>query len=151
LELHDVEMPEPGPGDVLVRVRAAGICHSDAHYRAGVSPMGKLPITLGHEISGMVERVGSDVRSHRPGDRVGLHYLVTCGTCGAWRGGLECRGESGAIPGPHVEGGCERGAMLGPHVDGGFAEAIVVPARNAVRLPANIPFDHGAIMMCSSA
>src|SRR4029077_14300272 len=137
LELHDVEMPEPGPGDVLVRVRAAGICHSDAHYRAGVSPMGKLPITLGHEISGMVERVGSDVRSHRPGDRVGLHYLVTCGTCGACRRGLESW--------------CERGAMLGHHVDGGFAEAIAVPARNAVRLPANIPFDHGAIMMCSSA
>src|SRR4029077_7714825 len=124
-------------GELLVRVRAAGICHSDAHYRAGLSPMGALPITLGHEIAGVVERVGADVRSHAPGDRVGLHYLVTCGECAACSRGLESW--------------CERGAMLGHHVDGGFAEAITVPARNAVKLPASIPFEHGALMMCSSA
>jgi len=137
LELEHIEPREPGLGELLVRVRAAGICHSDAHYRAGLSPMGTLPITLGHEIAGVVERVGADVRSHAPGDRVGLHYLVTCGECSACGRGLESW--------------CERGAMLGHHVDGGFAELITVPARNAVKLPAGIPFEHGAVLMCSSA
>jgi propanol-preferring alcohol dehydrogenase len=137
LEMQEVAVREPGPGEVLVRVRAAGICHSDAHYRGGLSPMGPLPLTLGHEVAGVVERVGADVRTHAAGDRVCLHYLVTCGSCSHCRSGRESF--------------CERGAMLGHHVDGGFAEAITVPARNAVPLPAGIPFEHGAILMCSSA
>src|SRR6516164_5162428 len=120
LERQDVAPREPGSGELLVRVRAAGICHSDAHYRSGLSTMGTLPITLGHEIAGVVERVGPGVRSHEIGDRVCLHYLVTCGECVACRRGLETW--------------CERGAMLGHHVDGGFAEAITVPSRNALRL-----------------
>src|SRR5206468_2862752 len=53
LELHDVPRPRPGPGDVLVRVKAAGICHSDAHYRAGKSRVHPLPMTLGHEVAGV--------------------------------------------------------------------------------------------------
>jgi len=137
LELQEVVPREAGPGELLVRVRAAGICHSDAHYRSGLSPMGALPITLGHEIAGVVESVGTGVVTHAVGDRVCLHYLETCSECAACRRGLETW--------------CERGAMLGHHVDGGFAEAITVPARNAVPLPASIPFEHGAILMCSSA
>jgi propanol-preferring alcohol dehydrogenase len=99
--------------------------------------MGALPITLGHEVAGVVERVGPGPRSHAPGDRVGLHYLLTCGACEYCLAGRETF--------------CVRGAMLGHHVDGGFAEYVTVPARNAVQLPAGIPFEHGAIMMCSSA
>ena len=137
LELQDVALRDPGAGELLVRVRAAGICHSDAHYRSGLSPMGALPLTLGHEIAGVVERVGAGVRSHAVGDRICLHYLVTCGECPACRRGLETW--------------CERGAMLGHHVDGGFAEAITVPSRNALRLPERIPFERGAVLMCSSA
>ena len=137
LELQDVAVRAPGPGEVLVRVRAAGICHSDAHYRRGLSPMGPLPLTLGHEVAGVVERVGADVRSHAMGDRVCLHYLITCGACERCKVGNETY--------------CASAAMLGHHVDGGFAEAITVPARNAVHLPERIPFPHGAIMMCSSA
>ena len=137
LERQDVLPRKTGAGELLVRVRAAGICHSDAHYRSGLSPMGALPITLGHEIAGVVAQVGPGVATHAVGDRVCLHYLVTCGDCAACRRGLETW--------------CERGAMLGHHVDGGFAEAITVPARNAVPLPASIPFEHGAILMCSSA
>jgi len=137
LERQEVLPRKAGAGELLVRVRAAGICHSDAHYRSGLSPMGALPITLGHEIAGVVENVGPGVATHAVGDRVCLHYLVTCGDCAACRRGLETW--------------CERGAMLGHHVDGGFAEAITVPARNAVPLPASIPFEHGAVLMCSSA
>ena len=137
LEMQDVAPRDPGAGEVLVRVRAAGICHSDAHYRAGLSPMGALPITLGHEIAGVVERIGPGVRTHAAGDRVCLHYLVTCGQC--------------AYCGRGLETWCASGAMLGHHVDGGFAGAVTVPARNAVSLPERIPFEHGAILMCSSA
>jgi propanol-preferring alcohol dehydrogenase len=137
LALHDTPEREPGPGEVRVRVRAAGICHSDAHYRRGLSPMGPLPLTLGHEIAGVVERVGDGVSAPAAGDRVCLHYLVTCLACAHCRAGREAF--------------CEHGAMLGHHVDGGFAEAVTVPARNAVHLPESIPFAHGALMMCSSA
>jgi len=137
LELQDIAARDPGPGEILVRVRAAGICHSDAHYRRGLSPMGPLPLTLGHEIAGVVERVGADVGLHGSGDRVCLHYLLTCGACAHCRAGRETF--------------CTSGAMLGHHVDGGFAETITLPARNAVRLPEHIAFEHGAVLMCSSA
>ena len=82
LQLQQIPIPEIGPADVLVRVAAAGICHSDVHYRAGLSPAGPLPLTLGHEVAGTVARVGALVPSFQPGDRVCVHYLATCGECG---------------------------------------------------------------------
>ncbi|HEX4562322.1 MAG TPA: zinc-binding dehydrogenase, partial [Gemmatimonadales bacterium] len=135
--LRDIPEPSLGPSDVLVRVRAAGICHSDAHYRAGRSPAGPLPLTLGHEVAGVVERVGAEVKSPRAGDRVCVHYLISCGGCPAC-----VRGD---------EQFCATGAMIGHHRAGGWAEVIAVPARNAVALPSGIPFAHGAVAMCSSA
>src|SRR5213078_4948081 len=70
--LEDVEVPLPeiGPSEVLVRVAACGICHSDAHYRAGISPIDPLPVTLGHEVAGRMETVGRDVQHLSSGDRV---------------------------------------------------------------------------------
>lgn len=129
-------VPEPAAGEVLVRVMAAGICHSDAHYRSGIAPT-LIPCTLGHEISGIVMETGIDVTQIRPGDRVCLHYLVTCGECRHCRAGQEQF--------------CASGEMIGKHRDGGFAELIRVPARNALALPESIPFEQGAILMCSSA
>lgn len=137
LELQEVPVPQYGHGEVLVRIKAAGICHSDAHYRAGVSPAGPLPLTLGHEIAGVVEAVGQGVARVKPGDRVCLHYLVTCGQCHHCNRGQEQF--------------CVHGRMLGKHRDGGYAEYIAVPERGVVVLPDEIPFEHGAIMMCSSA
>ncbi len=133
----DVAIPEIGPGDVLIRVGAAGICHSDAHYRGGVSEIDKLPVTLGHEVAGTVERIGQGVTRFAPGDRVCLHYLVHCGECEFCARGLEQF--------------CRSGQMIGKHRDGGYAEFIKVPARNAFALPDEISFEVGAIMMCSSA
>src|SRR4051812_30837956 len=89
LELHDVPLPVIGDDDVLVRIKAAGICHSDAHYRAGKSRVHPLPLTLGHEIAGVVEAVGRNIRQWRGGDRVCLHYMVTCGECAWCRKGSE--------------------------------------------------------------
>ena len=137
--LQDVEVPVPelGPADVLVRVAACGICHSDAHYRAGISPIAHLPVTPGHEIAGTVESVGKDVDAFHPGDRVCVHYLAHCGTCDFCLRGHEqfC---------PEVQ-------MIGKHRDGGYAEFVKVPARSVFALPDEIAFAQGAIMMCSSA
>src|SRR3989304_3405078 len=99
LQQQDTEIPHPGEFDVLVRVKAAGICHSDAHYRSGLSPAGPLPLTLGHEIAGIVEETGSRVKNVKIGDRFCLHYLVTCGTCECCRKGFEQF--------------CVRGSMIG--------------------------------------
>ena len=137
LENKDVPIPEIGPVDVLIRVAAAGICHSDAHYRDGISKIDRLPITPGHEVAGVVEKVGADVRGVAPGDRICLHYLVHCGHCEYCRRGLEQF--------------CTTVQMIGKHRDGGYAEFIAVPAKNAFPLPDEISFEIGAIMMCSSA
>ncbi|MBS1249591.1 MAG: alcohol dehydrogenase [Chloroflexi bacterium] len=137
LEIQEIPKPEPGPRDVLVRVKAAGICHSDAHYRAGVSPVNPLPLTLGHEVAGVVEEIGAEVTSREIGDRVCLHYMVTCGDCAYCAQGSEQF--------------CASGQMLGKNRNGGYAEYILIPARNAFLLPEEIPFAQGAIMMCSSA
>jgi propanol-preferring alcohol dehydrogenase len=137
--LQDVELPVPeiGSADVLVRVAACGICHSDAHYRAGISAIEHLPVTPGHEVAGTVEAVGRDVDGFWPGDRVCVHYLAHCGACEFCLRGNEqfC---------PEVQ-------MIGKHRDGGYAEFIKVPARSLFALPDGIPFAQGAIMMCSSA
>jgi propanol-preferring alcohol dehydrogenase len=137
LELQEVNVPAVGARDVLVRVKAAGVCHSDAHYRAGKSVVRPLPLTLGHEVAGVVERAGAEVSSFKAGDRVCLHYLASCGEC------VYCQRGN--------EQFCVSGAMMGKYRDGGYAEFIVMPARSVFRLPAEIPFEQGAIMMCSSA
>jgi 2-desacetyl-2-hydroxyethyl bacteriochlorophyllide A dehydrogenase len=137
LEMHDISCPEVGTRDVLVKVKAAGVCHSDAHYRAGVSPVHPLPMALGHEVAGVVEEVGTEVSEWLPGDRVCLHYMVTCGNCEYCNMGSEQF--------------CTSGQMLGKNRPGGYAEYICVPARSVFRMPEEIPFEQGAIMMCSSA
>ncbi|GAB4548975.1 MAG: galactitol-1-phosphate 5-dehydrogenase [Anaerolineae bacterium] len=136
LEMQEAPIPPLGPRDILVRIKAAGICHSDVHYRAGVAPV-RYPLALGHEVAGVIEQTGAEVGNLKAGDRVCLHYMVTCGDC------LYCSMGS--------EQFCTTGEMLGYHRDGGYAEYIVLPARNAFLLPDEIPFEHGAIMMCSSA
>ena len=137
LEMQDIPIPSAGDGDVLVRVRASGICHSDAHYRAGRSSMGGLPITLGHEIAGEVEWVGSNVNTVQAGQRVCLHYNLSCGECYYCQRGYEQF--------------CTTVRMIGHHIDGGYAEYIVAPARNAIPLPDEISVEEGATLMCASA
>src|SRR6266699_2453653 len=105
LEDAEVSLPDIGASDVLVRVAACGICHSDAHYRAGISTIDPLPLTLGHEVAGRVERVGDDVDYVSPGDRVYVHYLVSCGGCDFCSRGHEQF--------------CVKGQMIGKHRDGG--------------------------------
>lgn len=137
LEIQDIALPDLCSGDVLVRVKAAGICHSDAHYRSGVSKVYPLPRTLGHEVAGIIEKTGSGLSRLKIGDRVCVHYMVTCGSCFYCNRGTEQF--------------CTSGKMIGKHSDGGYAEYIIIPARNAFLLPPEISFEQGAVMMCSSA
>ena len=137
LQLQEIPIPSFGEEDVLVRVRAAGICHSDAHYRAGRSGMGRLPITLGHEVAGEAEWVGAKVPNVKAGERVCLHYNISCGDCEYCKAGNEQF--------------CTTVKMIGHHVDGGYAEYVTVPGRNAIPLPDEISFEEGATLMCASA
>lgn len=137
LVARDVPMPTPGAGEVLVAVEAAGICHSDVHYRDGVSAVAFLPITLGHEIAGTVAKCGEGVSDVAAGQRVAVHYLVSCGICDACARGREQF--------------CETGRMFGKHRDGGYAEFVVAPAQNLVPIPDEVDSAVAAIMMCSTA
>jgi 2-desacetyl-2-hydroxyethyl bacteriochlorophyllide A dehydrogenase len=137
LEMFELPVPQIGDRDVLVRIRAAGVCHSDVHYRAGRSPVYPLPLTLGHEVAGVVEAVGKATRRIRPGDRVVLNYMITCGDCYYCNSGNEQF--------------CLSGRMIGHYADGGYADYIAVPERGVFALPNEIPFEHGATLMCASA
>jgi alcohol dehydrogenase, propanol-preferring len=133
LALQDVETPEPGAGEVRVRVAACGVCHTDLHYLDHGTPTFKAPpLILGHEISGIVEAVGDGVDRLRVGDRVLLPAVLPCGDCMLCRTGRE-----------NV---CERSVMLGNHVDGGYAEYIVVAARHPLPLPEEMPLEESAII-----
>jgi len=135
LKIERVQIPRIAPEEVLVKVRASGICHSDINYRDGLAPVGKLPITLGHEIAGTVAKTGRRVKDLRESDRVLVHYIVSCGRC------LFCR--------TNRENYCTKYQMMGKDIDGGFAEYVRVPARSVVKLPRTIPFEQGAIMGCA--
>ena len=137
LTQEDVTTPIPAAGEVLIAVKAAGICHSDAHYRSGIGSLARLPITPGHEVAGIIEAVGPGVSEDRVGERVCLHYLVTCGQCSYCRRGI------GQF--------CADVAMIGKDMDGGYAEYLVVPEQNAFAIADDIPFTHAAVMMCSYA
>lgn len=131
----EVEEPPLGPHDVRVQVEAAGICHSDAHYRSGTRPIPSTPLTPGHEIAGTISATGHHVTRVEGGDRVAVHYLVSCGLCGPCLDGREQF--------------CEPGTMIGLDRDGGYAETVTIPERNAHPLAETIPFEVAAIMMCS--
>lgn len=137
LRQAELAEPTPGPGDVIVAVEAAGICRSDVHYKSGTRPVPSLPLVPGHEIAGTVRAIGAEVSTHRVGDRVCLHYLVTCGSCDYCRRGAEQF--------------CDHGQMIGLDRQGGYAEAIAIPARNAHHIPNGVSTEAAAVMMCSTA
>ncbi|NHJ84992.1 MAG: zinc-binding dehydrogenase [Asgard group archaeon] len=136
LENRELPKPDPKADEVLIKIKAAGICHSDVHYRNGISSVDFLPISLGHEIAGEIEEVGSKVKRFKPGDRVCVNYMITCGNC------YYCVKGS--------EQFCTEGKMIGKNVNGGYAEYIAVPTRGIYKLPDNVSFEHAAVMMCST-
>ena len=125
LRLEDVPRPSPGPGEVVVKVTAAGICHTELHFLSGLLNLGVAPLTLGHEVVGTIESTGPGVSSPQPGDRVIVYYYAGCGRC------AHCMvGDENLCDALQAEYGFVS--------DGGFAEYVKVPARNAVPLPGHV-------------
>ncbi len=121
IKIEEIPYPVPGPGEVVVRLAACGICGSDVHFLEGMPVPGGLPITLGHEPAGTVELIGDGVRGWKPGDRVAVHIGAACGSCRVCVSGhANC---------------CPQLKTAGLHIDGGFAEAIRVPSGTLVRVP----------------
>lgn len=134
-EIREVPVPSCGPGQLLLRVKRAGVCGTDLHifeWDRWSSSRIQPPVTLGHEFVGEIVELGAGVTGFRPGERVSCESHIVCHTC------LACRAGDG-----HV---CENTRILGVDVNGGFAEYVVVPAVNAWRAPANVPIEVAAVM-----
>lgn len=130
--LVEVPVPEPGGGEVLIAMRACGICGSDLHVIEGSTRTAHMPMTMGHEPSGVVHELGAGVDSLSTGQRVVVNGLVACGTCGLCAHGK-----------PNL---CERLSILGLGRDGAHADYFTVPAGNVIPLPDEIDFPLGAII-----
>jgi propanol-preferring alcohol dehydrogenase len=132
LKIDLIPVPRLGSEDVLVDVKACGICGSDIHivYEA-VTPTSYSPITLGHEPSGVIADLGSEVKGWKVGDRVTINPFLTCGRC------INCLSGNSQI--------CLSRRVVGIHTEGGLSEFLKIPAENVVHLPENIPFDQGGI------
>ncbi len=136
LRPSELRLPEPAAGEVRVRVRACGVCHTDLHIVEGELPLVRAPLVPGHQIVGVVEALGAGVRSFREGDRVGIPWLYsTCGACDYCRRGLENL--------------CDRARFTGYHADGGYAEATVVSESFAYKLPEKFSDLEAAPLLCA--
>ena len=122
----NLDLPEPGPGQLLIRVRACGVCRTDLHVVDGELPDPKLPLVLGHQIVGTVVATGEQVERFSPGDRIGVPWLgYTCGVCRYCRSGRENL--------------CDRALFTGYQIDGGYAAYTVAGDRFCFPLPAGYP------------
>ena len=157
LEVCEVELDEPGPEEVVVRMEAVGVCGSDLHVVRGEWPR-PTPIVLGHEGAGTVEAVGSAVDSHASGDRVVISWAPACDRCGACKAGrpTACTTLRAAIgAGTKLDG--QTGLSL-PSGDlvyrmttvGAFAEYVLVPATAAFPLPDDVSLEEAALMGCAA-
>lgn len=138
LTLEETPIPVPGEREILVCVNVCGICHTDLHVVEGDLPLPRLPLTPGHQVVGVVETTGKDVRSFQRGDRVGIPWLhSTCGECEYCRSGRENL--------------CDRATFTGYHVDGGYAEYVVVGEEFAYPIPPQFSTIHAAPLLCAGA
>ena len=136
LEQSDREVPVALPGEILVRVRACGVCRTDLHIVDGELPPAELPIIPGHEIVGVVEVVGDGVTQFKPGDRVGIPWLgYSCGECAFCRSGRENL--------------CVTARFTGYHNDGGYAEFAVADAGYAFKIPDGYTDVDAAPLLCA--
>ncbi|HEX9341990.1 MAG TPA: S-(hydroxymethyl)mycothiol dehydrogenase [Actinomycetota bacterium] len=144
VEVTTVSVPDPGPGEALVRVQACGVCHTDLHYREGAITS-DFPFLLGREAAGVVEAVGPDVTNLTPGDFVVLAWRAPCGHCRSCRRGRPwyCFDSRNATQKMTLEDGTELRAALGI---GAFAEKTLVAAGQAVKVdPAARPEAAGLV------
>ena len=137
LVVEEIDKPQPGPGEILVQVKACGVCHTDLHLAAGEWRLPKLPLVLGHEAAGVVEAVGAGVKNFKTGDRAGIPWIYsTCGECEF------CASDREPL--------CPAIVVTGFMVDGGFAEYVKVPASHAVAVPPELSFADAAPLYCAA-
>ncbi|UCC40867.1 MAG: zinc-binding dehydrogenase [Candidatus Aminicenantes bacterium] len=133
LKIEEVENPQIGPHEILVKISACGVCNTDLHYiDHGVPTFKKPPMILGHEPSGIVEEAGAEVKNFKPGDRVLIPPVFSCGYCDNCRLGRE-----------NI---CFNMVMLGNHIDGAFAEYTKAPAKDCQHLPEELPIQESSII-----
>jgi alcohol dehydrogenase, propanol-preferring len=138
MPLRELDMPRPdaGPGQVLLRVRACGVCRTDLHVADGELPEPKLPLVLGHQIVGTVEEPGEGASRFEPGTRVGVPWLGwTCGECGYCLSGRENL--------------CDNARFTGYQLDGGYAEYAVADERFCFPVPDGYPDLQAAPLLCA--
>lgn len=136
LQLRDLPVPTPGPGELRVRVHCCALCHTDLHTVEGEIPLHKRPVVPGHQIVGSVDAIGAGVKSFREDDRVGIPWLYsTDGQCFYCRHGQENL--------------CEHARFTGYDVDGGYAEYVIVGESFAYPLPKNFSDEHAAPLLCA--
>lgn len=151
LSIEDVAISKPGPREVLIRTAATGVCHSDLHFYEGSYPT-RLPTILGHESAGVVEAVGSEVRSVQPGDHVVTCLSAFCGHCDHCVSGHISRCVS-----PETQRGKEDAPRLGEsaapmaqflHLSA-FAEQMLIHENACVRIRPDMPLDRAALLGCA--
>ncbi|OPZ12327.1 MAG: Alcohol dehydrogenase [candidate division BRC1 bacterium ADurb.BinA364] len=146
LLLEQTPMPEPGPGQIRLRVKACAVCHTDLHIVEGELQPPRLPLTPGHQIVGEVDALGPDLSPDRRadlaenrfriGDRAGAAWLAAvCGECGHCRAGRENL--------------CDASRFTGLHIDGGYAEYAIAEARFAYRIPEGFSAESAAPLLCA--
>ncbi|MEQ1793076.1 MAG: zinc-dependent alcohol dehydrogenase family protein [Nitrospira sp.] len=136
LQLRDIPLPLPGPGDVLVKVHVCAVCRTDLHVIEGELADVKRSLIPGHQVVGTVAQLGGGVTEVQEGDRVGIAWLQgTCGTCEFCKSGRENL--------------CLKARFTGYQVDGGYAEYAVVPARFAYPIPPGFTDDEAAPLLCA--
>ncbi len=136
MRLEDVPTPEPGPGQVRLKIRVCGVCHTDLHTVEGDIHPPHLPITVGHQVVGIVDELGEGVTNLKIGDRVGVPWFYdACGQCEYCQHGEENL--------------CPNARFTGFHVDGGYAEYMLAEARYALPIPEKMDDLHAAPLLCA--
>jgi alcohol dehydrogenase len=155
LAIETLDLGEPGKGEVLVRIAAAGLCHSDLSVINGDRPR-PVPMALGHEASGIVERVGEDVADLAPGDHVVMVFVPSCGHCNPCAEGRPALCEPGAASntaGTLVSGArrlSRNGTAIQHHMGvSAFADHAIVSRRSLVRIDPELPLDEAALFGCA--
>ena len=130
IRIEEVPKPKVTNNEVLVRVKAVGICGSELHAYEGISERRKPPLVMGHEFAGEIAEIGKVVKGLEKGDRVVVEPLIRCGVC------EQCMRGQGNV--------CRNVKLVGLHVSGAFAEYVLVPAGNCHKLPDNVSFEEGS-------
>jgi S-(hydroxymethyl)glutathione dehydrogenase/alcohol dehydrogenase len=147
LVVEEIDIDEPGPGQVLVKTVATGVCRSDLHRIEGRTPT-ELPAVLGHEATGIVERVGEGVTYVQPGDHVVMSFIRFCGTCRYCQTGRPFLCTQGRRPFQHLHKGKQRFNVFGVS---SFAERMLVPESGVVKVREDAPLDKLSIVGCAVA